>query len=71
MLKGTVVKKEEEYPCLKQDPDSGRVVLFTGPYTGMCLVKGSKGDAGPGNYDTCWAEQGFKRISGPVTVEEI
>jgi len=71
MLKGTVVNKVEEYPCLKQAKSTGRVVLFSSPNTGTCLVKGREGSLGVGFHQQGWAEEDFVRISGHVTVEEI
>ena len=69
MLKGTVIEKEEVYPCLKCAKD-GQVVLFSGQGKGMCLVKGDIGYS-VGVYLDHWDESMFMHITGPVTVEEI
>lgn len=61
-IRGYTVAVKSNYPCLKIAKDSGRIVLFTEPRTGMQVNTAEKGTYKMGRYCVDWWERDFELL---------
>lgn len=64
-VKQNEAKASPKYPYIGVSKDSGIIILFTGPDSGVCLNKGISKYI-EGEYCNNWAESNFEPFNGTV-----
>lgn len=58
--------KEDTYPCLKESKETGNIVLFTSPSSGISIFPESESKYG--RYSNMWKESNFELFNGKITL---
>jgi hypothetical protein len=57
------------YPCMKKNLNTGAIILFTEPRTGVILDPGNSVNS-IGTNNNCWLEENFKIPIRSITIYE-